>query len=86
MKARQTMNRRALRRRYGRPSRGGLWTITYRGGPGRGVLRVAVVRAFSESEALGLLRNREGYIRDVETTRGHDVPGYPEARIIGAST
>jgi hypothetical protein len=70
----------------GCPSRGTLWTIDYRAvwPDGRGLWRIAVVRAMSAAEALAKLRAHE---RGVEVTQvtvdvGDRVPGYPANRIV----
>jgi len=67
-----------------RPSRGSLWTIDYRAvwPDGRGLWRVAVVRAMSADEALAA-RERGVRLTRVSIERGHTVPGYAPSRIIG---
>jgi len=76
----------ALRRRYG----GGksLWTIDYRAiwPDGRGLWRIAIVRALTAADAVAALRRVERGVAlaHVRVTAGHDVPGYESRRIIDA--
>jgi hypothetical protein len=69
-----------------RPSRGLLWTIDYRAvwPDGRGLWRIAVVRAMSAGEALAKLRafERGVQLTKVQIEPGNTVPGYEPGRII----